>query len=85
MINKEKVHEKWMKYALSEAIKAYDNDEVPVGAIIIKDNTIINDGSMLHGKVNKISLVSDLCCKLQADNSLFNSVKFIDACCIEDK
>ncbi len=54
-------------------------------ASVIKDNTIINDGSMLHGKVNKVSLVSDLCCKLQADNSLFNSVKFIDACCIEDK
>ena len=44
MINKEQIHEKWMKYALSEAIKAYDNDEVPVGAIIIKDNTIIGKG-----------------------------------------
>ena len=37
-------HEKWMKYALVEAVKAYDNDEVPVGAIIIKDNQIIGKG-----------------------------------------
>ena len=49
-------------------------------ASVIKDNTIINDGSMLHGKVNKVSLVGDLCNKLQADNSLFDRVKFIDAC-----
>lgn len=44
MINSEKTHEKWMKYALAEAVRAYDNDEVPVGAIIIKGNSIIAKG-----------------------------------------
>tara|TARA_Y100001970_G_C13527768_1_gene506150 strand:+ start:36 stop:509 length:474 start_codon:yes stop_codon:yes gene_type:complete len=38
------VHEKWMRYALAEAVRAYDNDEVPVGAIIIKDEIIIAKG-----------------------------------------
>jgi hypothetical protein len=45
----------------------------------IKDNTIVNNRKMLP-TINKVSLVSDLCAKLQADNSLFNSSKFIDAC-----
>ena len=39
------IHEKWMKYALVEAVKAYDDDEIPVGAVIIKDNQIIAKGS----------------------------------------
>ena len=40
MINSDKTHSKWMKYALNEAVKAYDNDEVPVGAIIIDDGAV---------------------------------------------
>ena len=43
-MNQIKNHEKWMKYALSEAIRAYDNDEVPVGAVIIKDESILSKG-----------------------------------------
>ena len=34
-------HEHWMKYAYKEAGKAYDNNEIPVGCIIIFQNTII--------------------------------------------
>ena len=33
--------EKWMKVALKEAKKAYQKEEVPVGAIIVKNGTII--------------------------------------------
>ena len=44
MISPDKIHEKWMKYALAEAVRAYDNDEVPVGAIIVKDESIIAKG-----------------------------------------
>jgi tRNA(adenine34) deaminase len=36
--------EKWMQYALSLADKAYKQGEVPVGAVLIKDNQIIADG-----------------------------------------
>lgn len=35
------MQEKYMKEALKQAKKAYDKDEVPVGAIIVKDNKII--------------------------------------------
>jgi len=34
-------HEYWMKMAYAEAEKALKQDEVPVGAVIIKDNQII--------------------------------------------
>ena len=34
-------HERYMKEALKQAKKAYEKDEVPVGAIIVKENKII--------------------------------------------
>ena len=37
-------HEKWMKIALQEAIKAYNSNEVPIGSIIILNNEIICKG-----------------------------------------
>lgn len=33
--------ERFMKEALKEAKKAYDKEEIPVGAVIVKDNKII--------------------------------------------
>lgn len=38
------IHEKYMQLALKEAQKAYENDEVPVGAVIVKDNQVIGLG-----------------------------------------
>ena len=35
------MEEKWMKEALKEAKKAYDKYEIPVGAVIVKNNKII--------------------------------------------
>jgi tRNA(adenine34) deaminase len=37
-------HEQWMKIALKEAQRAFENNEVPVGAIIVKDGKIIGKG-----------------------------------------
>ena len=39
-----KIYEKWMKHALIEAIKGLDEGEVPIGAIVVKDNRIIGKG-----------------------------------------
>jgi len=36
-----KIHSEWMKYALREAVKAFDKDEVPIGCIIVYNNSII--------------------------------------------
>ena len=35
------MQEKYMKIALKEAKKAYDKGEIPVGAVIVKDDTVI--------------------------------------------
>ena len=49
----------------------------------IKESTIKKNGKMLP-TINKTTLVSELCIKLGNDNSLFNSSKFIDACCDDE-
>ena len=47
--------EKFMKEALKEAKKAYEKDEIPVGAVIVKDNKIIARAHNLkEGKNNAI-------------------------------
>ncbi len=60
-------HEKYMKIALEEARKALDQDEVPVGAVILKDGIIIakaynqveKEGSVLcHGEILAIKEAS---------------------------
>lgn len=40
--------EYFMKMALNEAYKAYDIDEVPIGAVIVKDNKIVGTGYNLR-------------------------------------
>ena len=34
-------HQHFMKFALEQALAAYEADEVPVGAIIVRDDRII--------------------------------------------
>ena len=37
-------HEQWMKQALREAERAYEQDEVPVGAVVVQKGRIIGRG-----------------------------------------
>ena len=37
-------HEKWMKFAIQEAEKAFHAKEIPVGAVVVKDGYIIGRG-----------------------------------------
>lgn len=37
-------HEKWMKIAFREAEKAFDQDEVPIGAVVVQKGIIIGRG-----------------------------------------
>ena len=43
-------NEKYMKIALKEAKKAYDLDEVPIGAVIVKDGVVIAKAKNLRNK-----------------------------------
>lgn len=45
--------EKWMKEALKEAKKAFDKDEVPIGAVLVKEGKIIARGH------NQVELLQD--------------------------
>ena len=40
----EQPHRHWMEYAFREAEKAYDQKEVPIGAVIVFENKIIGRG-----------------------------------------
>ena len=49
---------------------------------VIKDNTIGKPrvGEQYVWKLNKDTLINDLCAEFKADNGLFNRDRFIDAC-----
>ena len=53
-------------------------------AKIIKDNTLVK-GSMMLPTINKTMIVSELCTMFKADNTNFNTVRFIDACDVVDE
>lgn len=45
-------HRQWMKVALREAQRAFDDGEVPVGAIVVQNGQIIGRG---HNQVERLS------------------------------
>jgi tRNA(adenine34) deaminase len=44
-------NEQWMKHALLEAEKAFEHEEVPVGAIVVHDGRIIGRG---HNQIERL-------------------------------
>ena len=48
----EDINNKFMKSALKEAEKSYDKEEIPVGAVIVKDGKIIARGHNLKETKN---------------------------------
>ena len=61
-------HEQFMKAALAEALKAYDKQEVPVGAVVVYKDTIIARGHNLtetlrdptaHAEMQAITAATD--------------------------
>lgn len=46
-------HEQWMKLALQEAEKAFEHEEVPVGAVVVHNGHIIGKG------FNQIEMLQD--------------------------
>jgi len=48
-------HKYWMKLALDEAVKAKNIGEIPVGAVIVKDNRVIASSYNLTNKIDQVS------------------------------
>ena len=62
--------EKWMKQALIQAMKAYDNNEVPIGSIIIKDDKIIGRGYNQTESLNDCTAHAELIAITSASNTI---------------
>ena len=63
--------EKWMNLAIEQAIKAVDEDEVPVGAVLVKDGLLIAEAHNQPISTNdptahaEIQVLRKACMKLQ--------------------
>ena len=69
-----------MKEALKEAQKAYDADEVPIGAVIVHDNKIIARAHNLTERLNDVTAHAEM----QAITSAANYIggKYLNECVI---
>ncbi len=68
---------KFMKEALKEAKKAYDKKEIPVGAVIVKDNKIIARGYNRKEEKNDTTKHAEIIAIQKASKKL-NSWRLID-------
>jgi len=63
-------HEYYMKEALKEAQKAFDADEVPVGAIVVAENKIIARAHNLTERLNDVTAHAEMQAITSAANYL---------------
>ncbi len=74
------VHSEWMKYALREAEKAFEKNEIPVGCVIVKNNSVIAKA------YNQVEMLNDPTahCEMIALTSAFDSLgtKHLSGCSI---
>jgi tRNA(adenine34) deaminase len=52
--------EYFMQIALKEAVRAYDEDEVPVGAVVVCQNTIIGKGYNMTERLNDVTAHAEM-------------------------
>ncbi|MCK5707251.1 MAG: nucleoside deaminase [Candidatus Aureabacteria bacterium] len=63
-------HEYWMKKAYLESLKAYQNGEVPVGAVIVKGNSILGKSGNQVEKLKDPTAHAEVLCITQACEQL---------------
>ena len=63
-------HEYFMKIALNEAKAAFDEDEIPVGAIIVHGNQIISRGYNQSTKLNDSTAHAEMIAITSAQNKI---------------
>ena len=64
------MNNKYMNLALEEAKKAYEKNEVPVGAVIVKNNEIIAKSHNLKVKTNQIISHAEILAIMEATDKL---------------
>jgi len=73
-----KTYQLYMKEALKQAKKAYDEDEIPVGAIILCNNKIIARGYNQMEKLSDATAHAEMIAITSAQNSLGS--KYLNEC-----
>ena len=71
-------HEYFMKMALKEATYAYEEDEVPVGAVVVCNNKIIGKGYNQTEKLKDVTAHAEMIAITAASNYLGS--KFLEEC-----
>ena len=71
-------HEYFMKEALKEAAKAYDMNEVPIGAVIVNNNQIIARAHNLTETLNDVTAHAEMQAFTAASNYLGG--KYLNDC-----
>lgn len=71
-------HEYYMQQALIEAQKAFDNDEVPIGAIVVCNNTIIARTHNLTETLNDVTAHAEIQAITAASDYIGG--KYLDQC-----
>ena len=66
------MNNKYMDSALKEAMKAYKLNEVPIGAVIVKDNKIIARGHNMKNSLNNVLKHAELIAIEKAQKKLDN-------------
>ncbi|MBN2173816.1 MAG: nucleoside deaminase [Bacteroidales bacterium] len=70
--------EYFMKDALKEAQKAFEADEIPIGAVIVCNNRIIARGHNLTERLNDVTAHAEMQAFTAASN--FLGAKFLEEC-----
>ena len=73
-----KKHELFMGEALKEAKKAYEEDEIPVGAVIVRNNKIIARGYNQMETLHDATAHAEMIAITSAQNSLGS--KYLNDC-----
>jgi len=71
-------HEYFMNMALKEAERAYEENEVPVGCIIVSENKIIGKGYNLTERLNDVTAHAEMQAITAAANYL--GAKYLNDC-----
>ena len=65
-------HTKWMKLAFREAEKAYDQGEIPIGAVVVKNDQIIGRGYNQCESLNDPTAHAEIIAITSATNTIKN-------------
>jgi tRNA(adenine34) deaminase len=80
LLSMERSHEYFMKQALQEARQAFQEDEVPVGAVVVCNNQIIGKGYNQVEKLTDVTAHAEMIALTAASHYLGS--KFLEECSI---